>query len=97
MVSDYIDKHGGFLKLSCDEEALAISRDPNFPTTARALLEYSVEKEGYWNSEKFMKNVAKIAKFKYPNDKNTAIFVFDQSSCHHAFADDALNAKAMNV
>ena len=30
-------------------------------------------------------------------DKNTIIFVFDQSSCHHALSEDALNAKTMNV
>ena len=71
MVSDYINEHDSFLKLTCEEEA-------TFPTTARVLLEYGAEKEGYWNSEKFMKNVgdaARIAKFKYPQDKNTIIFV----------------------
>ena len=43
--------------------------------------------------EKFMANVkdaAKIAKFKYRSDKHTVMCIFDQSSCHHAFSDDAL-------
>ena len=44
-----------------------------------------------------MTDAAKIAKFKYPQDKNTIVFVFDQSSCHRAFAENALNLKVMNV
>ncbi len=55
MVSDYIEEHDGFLKLSSSEAALAQACDPNFPTTARAMLECGAQKEGYWNSEKFMK------------------------------------------
>ena len=61
------------------------------------MLEYCAEKEGYWNSEKFMKNVqdaAQIAMWKYPSDKCEVIFIFDQSSCHRA---DALNVKVMNA
>ena len=41
---------------------------------------------------------AQIAEFKYPADKHTIVWLFDQSSCHRAFAEDALkNAKVMNV
>ena len=50
--------------------------------------------------DKFMANVeraAKIAEFKYRSDKNTVVWLFDQSSCHKAYAEDALNAKRMNV
>jgi len=39
----------------------------------------------------------KIAEFKYPSDKHTVVWLFDHSSCHRAFAEDALNAKVMNV
>ena len=49
---------------------------------------------------KFMKNVtdtAKIAKFKYPQNENTIVLVFDQSSCHCVFAEDTLNPKVMNM
>ena len=79
---------------------VARHNDPTFPVTARSLLEYGADKEGYWNSEKFMANVedaAKIANFKYPADKCKVLFIFDQSNCHHVFAEDALNAKVMNV
>ena len=100
MVSDFVDVHSGFLKLSDTEHDLAKTTDPDFPKTARVLLEYGVDKEGYWTSEKFMVNIevaARIAEFKYPSDKHTIVWLFDQSSCHRAFAEDALNAKVMNV
>ena len=100
MVSDFIDQHSGFLRLNEEEQALDQSRDPEFPVEARALLEYGVESKGYWTGDKFMKNVedaAGIAKFQYPNDKYTLAWLFDHSSCHRAFANDALNPKKMNV
>lgn len=100
MISDYVDQHNGFLCLTDSEAEHAKSSQPTFPTTARATLEYGADKGGYWNSEKFLKNVKdaiKIAKFKYPEDKHTVVFVFDSSSCHRAYAPDALNSKTMNV
>ena len=51
-------------------------------------------------TRKFMDNVAdaaKIAEFKYPSDCHTVVFLFDHSSCHRAFVDDALNSRKMNV
>ena len=100
MVSDFIDQHSGFLRLTDEEHALATAANPDFPKTARTLLEYGADKEGYWTGDKFMANVeraAKIAEFKYRSDKNTVVWLFDQSSCHKAYAEDALNAKRMNV
>ena len=100
MVSDYIDQHNGFLCLTDEEHALATATDPDFPKAARELLEYGAAKEGYWTGQKFMANVqkaARIAEFKYKPDKHTIVWLFDHSSCHRAFADDALNANKMNV
>ena len=100
MVSDFVDVHSGFLQLSDTEHDLAKTTDPDFPKTARVLLEYGADKEGYWTSEKFMVNIevaARIAEFKYPSDKHTIVWLFDQSSCYRTFAEDALNAKVMNV
>ena len=51
-----------------------------------------------WNSEQFIENVkdaVTIAEYKYPKRRNTLVFIFDQSSCHKAFSDDALNASWM--
>ena len=39
----------------------------------------------------------KIAEFKYNPDEFTVVWLFDQSSCHKAFASDALNINNMNV
>ena len=38
-----------------------------------------------------------IAEFKYRKNQNTLLFLFDQSSGHCAYADDALIASKMNV
>ena len=39
-----------------------------------------------------------IAKyFKYPPEKNTFVFIFDQNSCHKVYAENANNASRMNV
>ena len=56
MVSDFVNAHSGFLQLTDSEHALAKATDPDFPNTARVLLEYGADKEGYWTSEKFMTN-----------------------------------------
>ena len=71
--------------------------DVNFQKSAR---EYRAEKQGYWTGEKFMENIkdaVRIAKFKHANNKHTVVFIFDQSSCHRAFSEDALNSVRMNV
>lgn len=99
MVSDFVEQHGGFLQLDDHELSLAKQNDSNFPKTARAFLEYGGQREGYWTSNKFMKNVqdaVKIANHKYPSDNYTILWLFDQSSCHRAYADDALNVANMN-
>ena len=100
MVSDFVDTHSGFLQLTDSEHDHTKATDPDFPKTARVLLEYGADKEGYRTSEKFVANIevaAQIAEFKYPSDKHTIVWLFDQSSCHRAFAEDALNARVMNV
>ena len=44
-----------------------------------------------------VKDAVAIASFKYPSDKVTVCWLFDYSSCHKAFSDNALNVKRMNV
>ena len=55
MVSDFIEQHDGYLQLSEEEAAHA---GTSVPRTVRVLLGYGADKEGYWNSERFMANVA---------------------------------------
>ena len=40
-----------------------------------------------------VKRAIKIVKVKYPSEENTINWLFDQSSGHCAYADDALNAR----
>ena len=100
MVSDFIDEHSGYLRLSDEEHSLAKAGNPDFPKEARVLLEYGADREGYWNSDRFMANIenaAQIVEFKYPAHRYTIVWHFDQSSCHKAYAEDALNSQVMNV
>jgi len=63
---------------------------------ARAILHYGAASEGHWTSEKFLTQIQgamAIAEFKYPKDSNTLVWLFDQSSCHCAYNNDAPNMK----
>ena len=97
MVSDFITEHDGFLALT-DEEQL---RYPSIPKFARRVLfRYGSQSKGYWNCEKFLIQVqtaVQIAEKKYPTQNFTLVFIFDQSSGHTAYPEDALNAHRMNV
>ena len=68
---------------------------------ARQLLEYGESRDGYWTGDKFMKQMEKvvqIAEAKYPKEQGYRLYwVFDQSGCHMAFADDSLNVNCMNA
>ena len=44
-----------------------------------------------------VKNAACIADLIYPSASHTIVWIFDQSSCHRAFSDNALNVQRMNV
>ena len=100
MVSDFIDEHNGFLKLSDEQFEEASKEHPGLLKEARSLLKFGIAGEGYWNNEKFMHQVRQavaIAEIKYPKLTHNLVFIFDQSSGHTAYADDALNVNRMNV
>ena len=99
MVSDFVDQHSGFLRITDDEHHLACVSDADFPKTAQVLFEYCADKEGYWTSEKFMTNIvdaAKIASFKYPSEKHTSCLYLTRAVAT-AFGEDTLNVNRMNV
>ena len=58
-----------------------------------------MESEGYWNNDKFIKqvDVIKIVKVKYPKDYYNLFWFFDHSAGNIAFAEDALNVNRMNA
>ena len=100
-VSDFIEEHDGFLQLSLEQYEQAKVTNPNIKLVARTLLEYGESREGYWTSDKFMKQVkeaSEIAEFKYPREKGyKLVWLFDHSGCHTAMASDALVASRMNA
>ena len=100
MVSDFIDEHNGYLKLTDTEYEEARSHHSNLWKEARYILKYGTDNQGYWNSEKFMNQVKQavtIAEIKYPRQTNTIVFLFDQSSGHTAYDSDSLQVARMNV
>ena len=75
------------MKLSPAELVQAKRKYPNIQPTAQHLLEYGAEREGYWTSDRFMKqikNAADIADVKY-GATHTIVWLFDQSSCHKKY------------
>lgn len=100
MVSDFIEEHYGFLRLSEHEFMQGKVKYPDLQQEARVLLKYGADHEGYWNSEKFLNQLRaaiKIAKVKYSPEEYSVYWFFDHSSGHTAFPEDALNASRMNV
>ena len=54
IVSNSIDEHSGYLRLSYEEHSHAKAGDPNFPDEARfSLYVYEADWEGYWTPEAF--------------------------------------------
>ena len=101
MVSDFVDERCSYLALTDEEFSRARVTHPGIRQQARQFLEYGESREGYWTSEKFMRQIdiaVGIAEVKYPKEDGWRHYwVFDQSSCHKAMADDALDASRMNV
>jgi hypothetical protein len=100
-VSDFISEQDGYLKLSDEEFAIGRTIFPGLKQYARACIEYSKNKDGYWTSAKFMEHLeysAKIAECKYPrSDGFKVVWIFDHSSCHGVFAEDAQITQRMNA
>lgn len=101
MVSDFIDEKNGYLTLTLEEYKRAKVIHPTIRLQAREFLEYGESKEGYWTSNKFMKQIemaVMIAEVKYPKkDGWRYVWIFDHSSCHSAMAEDSLDVTKMNV
>lgn len=100
MISDFIEEYNGYLRFDDTEYETAKCTNPNVKKEARFLLKYGTDNEGYQDSNKFMQQVKEavaIAEFKYPSENYNLLFLFDQSSGHTAYDDDALIASRMNV
>ena len=60
MVSDFVDEHDGYLRLTDEQFAVAKVDNPTIAQTARVTFLYGSEREGYWTGEKFMKQMATL-------------------------------------
>ena len=54
MVSDFIDEHNGYLRLTDEEFIQAVDKVDGLQKEAHAFLEYGKEHEGYWTAKKFL-------------------------------------------
>ena len=57
MVSDFIEERGGYLHLTDEEFERAKQTDTTIRKYACQLLEYGEAREGYWTSERFMRQI----------------------------------------
>ena len=101
MISDFISEQDGYLRLTNEELAAGREKFPRLKQHARRSIEYGENRDGYWTSERFLeqlKDCALITEYKYPREQGyKVVWVFDHSSCHGAYADDALIASRMNA
>ena len=100
MVSDFVEEHGGYLRLTDEEFKRGRKKNCHLVQEAREMLEYGADKEGYWTSERFMaqmRNAVDIADIKYKRDHYTVVWLFDQSSCQRKFDEYVLQARNILV
>lgn len=81
-------------KRACDQN-IVVEKE------AREYLEHGENEESYWTAAIFLKeieHVITIAEIEYPKSEGYRLYwVFDHSSCHAGYAEDALIASCMNA
>ena len=101
MVSDFISEEDGYLCLTDEEFAAGREKFPQLTQFARRSIEYGENRDGYWTSERFLeqlKDSVRIVECKYPLEQGYRVtWIFDHSSCHGAYGEDALLASRMNA
>ena len=100
MVSDFITEYTGYLRLNDVEFREANRKSLPCKKEERVLWRYGVANQGYWGNEYFIDQVkvaAKIVEVKFLSLTHDLVFIFDQSSGHTAFPEDAPNVHRMNV
>ena len=59
MISDFVEEHGGFLRLSDDKFERAQEMDPAYPRQEREVFLIGEKYDGYWTNAHLMANVRK--------------------------------------
>ena len=91
-MSDFTIQQDGYLALFCEECELAT----HVPQTSWIFLEYGGDKESYWTGVKLIANVWIQCNYQ-PQISQRTRWLFDQSCCHYAYGEDALNARKIKV
>lgn len=95
MVSEFLSEACGRLQLSEEEKKI----HSNIPTEARCYLTPGKNHEGYWTVENLLEQIKNkaipIFETKFPGA--IAVFAFDNSTNHAAYAKNALVAERMNL
>ena len=84
-VSDFVTEHDGLLALTDKEYLKAHDTTPNISKYACETIKYGASGDGYWNNDKFLKQVKKavdIAEAKYPGDKYTVMAIVPSEMIH---------------
>ena len=100
-VSDFISETIGRIRLLDDQitEQLAKPADHRLPTFEAWKITYPGKgHDNWWDLPQLIEQLKHtIQVFDHTHPDHTTIFVFDRSSAHKGFADDALNVNNMNV
>ncbi len=100
MVSDFVTEVDGWLRLTDEEYQKAKRINPHIQKEARVTLEYGEARDGWWVSDKFLKQMdvaLDIVDAKYPKELYTCVFLIDHAPSHMKMGDDALCVQNMNV
>lgn len=97
MVSDFLTPNG---RLAVPEDIRDdILATLNLPREAAIMLEYG--KGDYWTGEKMAAQTLEVAlpifELAFPSNKFQGLFLFDNATNHRMLADDALDARKMNL
>ncbi|KZV99844.1 hypothetical protein EXIGLDRAFT_668139 [Exidia glandulosa HHB12029] len=100
-VSGFIYEDGGYLRLDARARAKhdALPRSEHLKTTDSMVIIYPGKNhDGWWDLKQlFAQIVDALDVFEYLHPEDQAVFIFDQSTAHAAYADDALVASRMQV
>ena len=71
-MSEFIEEKDGYLALSDEQYEFEVANtDENVNKSARAILEIGEHREGYWNNDRFMEQMVKIAEWNIHYHKAT--------------------------
>ncbi len=100
-VSDFICETIGRIKISEEQihEQLALPAELRLAAfEARKIIHPGKGFDAWWDLKQLIEQVRNtVAIFKYTHPNCVGVFVFDRSSAHEGFAEDALNVNAMNL